>query len=430
MINAQIHYKRNKHQDPFHQDVTSKFLHLSTGFGGGKSTATAMKLFQLSWINQGFDSGCVVPSIADYKKDLLPIMEDTLHQNRVRYHYHQTDKVWTFPWSRRGRVYIASAEKSLRGPNWASCVINELGEIQHLRYREAIGRVRVKGAVCSQIASSGTPEGVGHWIYESFIERPMKGSRIIYGDTRDNQENLSDDYVASLMDSYDATMIDAYVRGLFVNMSGHRFYYSYDPLKNLSKKISYNPALETLVSLDFNVDPMCATLWQIENTDVFGLDGRPIRRANAFGQIEISGPEGARTEKMCDALKAHGCDPDRTVIYPDPAGRARSTSGPPDIEILKKEGFLRIKVKTVAPNFRKRQLAVNNLLDKALIQINPDECKGLKKDLEAVEQDISTYEKIKTNPKLTHFSDGMDYFVDIEFPLSGNKPESKTFKYR
>jgi hypothetical protein len=31
---------------------------------------------------------------------------------------------------------------------------------------------------------------------------------------------------------------------------------------------------------------------------------------------------------------------------------------------------------------RKRQLAVNNLLDKGQIQFHPDTCKGIKKDLE------------------------------------------------
>ena len=38
--------------------------------------------------------------------------------------------------------------------------------------------------------------------------------------------------------------------------------------------------------------------------------------------------------------------------------------------------------------------------------------------------------KIKDNPKLTHASDGMDYFIDIAFPLSGHKPENRSVKFR
>ncbi len=146
---------------------------------------------------------------------------------------------------------------------------------------------------------------------------------------------------------------------------------------------------------------------------------------------------------MCDAFDAYGLNPDTTTIYPDPAGRARSTKGPPDNKQLQMRGWYKIKTKLVAPQFRKRQLAHNNLLAKGFIKLNPLKCKALKKDYEAVEQDPATYEKLKDNPKLTHASavaaglvgaahasDGADYFVDIEFPLSGHKPDSRVTKIR
>lgn len=135
--------------------------------------------------------------------------------------------------------------------------------IPHERYKEMVGRVRVKGAPCPQIASNGTPEGTSHWLYEQFVETPMKGSRIIYGDTRNNIENLGDDYITSLENSYDAIMLDAYLRGLFVNMKGNRFYYAYDPKKNDDTEIEQLEGEEVHVTLDYNVAPMVATLWNI-----------------------------------------------------------------------------------------------------------------------------------------------------------------------
>jgi len=433
MRKYRVRYLKNPHQAEFAADIVSKFLHLSTGFGGGKSYSLVMKAFQLSMLNRNLPGGLVVPSLPEFKKDLLPLFEDVLLENNIPYKYHRTEMWFLFPWS-RGKLYVATAEKKIRGPNWAYCLINEVTLISHTRFKEAIGRVRIKKAPCPQIATSGTPEGTDHWLYEVFIESPMPRSRIIYGDTRDNIANLGDDYIQTLEASYDPIMLDAYLRGLFVNMKGNRFYYAYDPKRNDDTKIERIDGYEVAVSIDYNVSPMVATLWHVllvrNSLGKVELhpNGTPMKKAVAFDQIVIE--DGAETAKMSQALYSYGLHPDTTVIYPDPAGRARSTQGPPDNEILKQHGWHRIKVRTAAPQFRKRQLAVCNMLSRGHIQINPVTCKALKKDLESVAQDQATYEKIKTNPKLTHASDGMDYFIDIEFPLSGNKPLSRSTKYR
>jgi hypothetical protein len=431
-----IRYVRVPHQAEFHDDITSKYLHLSTGFGGGKSYSLVMKAFQLSRLNQGIPGGCVVPSIADYKKDLLPLFEQILDENRVRYRYHKTDKWFCFPWS-SGRLYIVTAEKKIRGPNWGYALGNEITLIPYERYKEVIGRVRIKSAPVPQIASSGTPEGTGHWLYEQFIETPLPRSRIVYGDTRANAANLSDDYIRALEESFDPVMLDAYLRGLFVNMKGSRFYYAYDPARNDNAQLEAIAGLETHVSLDYNVAPMVATLWHVvsvmngNGVPVLDSFGRPLLKAVAYDQIVID--DGADIHRMSRALFGYGLDPETTTLYPDPAGRARNTAvegAKSNNTILKECGWHRIKVRSSAPRFRARQLGMNNLLARGLIQLNPKTCRALKKDFEAVEQDSATYEKIKENPKLTHASDGADYFIDLVFPLSGHKPENRSVTIR
>jgi hypothetical protein len=89
-----------------------------------------------------------------------------------------------------------------------------------------------------------------------------------------------------------------------------------------------------------------------------------------------------------------------------------------------------VRTPGVAPAFRRRQLSHNNLLEKRLIRVNPLTCPGLKRDYEAVEQDVATYQKLKDNPKLTHFSDGADYMMDLLFPLSGTKPNARNQRIR
>lgn len=430
-----IRSKLNPHQAEYMEDVKSKFLHLSSGFGGGKSYVLCLKSFQLSQLNKGIVGGCVVPTISDFKKDLLPLYEEILETNRIKYRYHRTDKWFRFPWS-KGKMHIATAEKKIRGPNWGWAVANEVTLISHERFKEMIGRVRVKNAQNPQIAMSGTPEGTGHWLHEELIEEPLKNSRIIYGDTRDNLENLSPDYIDTLMDSYDEIMLDAYLRGLFVNMTGSRYYYAYDPKKNDNKEIEQLPNELVYVTLDYNVSPMVSTFWNLiplfnrEGVPLLDSRGHQIKRARAFDQAVIE--DGADIYRMMAAWDEYGLEKHSTIIYPDPAGRNRNIAvegAKSNNQLLKEEGW-QVKVKTSAPRHRSRQLGVCNMLAKGYIQVHPTKCKALKKDLEAVEQDKATLEKVKSNPKLTHASDGMDYFIDIEFPFSGKKPESRSVKYR
>lgn len=405
---VELSIKPNKHQREFLDDIKSKLLHLSTGFGGGKTHVLCFKLLQLSELNKNLHGGLVVPDFKDFKRDILPEMEDILAKNNIGYRFHGSEHWFAFPWT-KGKIFVVSAEKKLRGPNWAFAGINEVTLMPLVRYKEVIGRVRHQKAICPQIVSVGTPEGFASEYYDYFIEKPPTGLRIIYGSTDDNSMNLHSDYLLNLEETYDAKMLDAYRRGLWVNMTGNRFYYSYDQKKNEDPNIVQDPYAMVHVTMDFNVDPFTAAVWNIKGDSAY-----------AFDEIYLEGEQGFRTENMIQALISRGYTPDKTIIYPDPAGKARSTKGESDINIIKKAGF-EVRVKSAAPNFRKRQLNVNNLLDKSRLKINPNKCKHLRKDFLGVEQDIVTLEKKKNNPKLTHLSDGVDYMCDILFPFSGDK---------
>lgn len=421
MQKYRIKYKKNRHQREFHTDMDARFLHLSTGFGGGKTYALCMKALLLSRLNAPHAGAIVVPDFQEFKKDVLPEMQMILEKNKIPYKYHQTDKYFKFPWS-KGRLYVASADKAIRGPNWAFALINEVTLIPLLKYKEVIGRVRVKGAKCPQICSVGTPEGYSSEYYEYFIENPPKlmqdKLRIIYGSTDDNADNLNDLYLENLEAAYDKKMIMTFREGLWVNLAENVFYYSYNPRVNHDARIKRDDWDMFHISMDFNVDPFCATVWGFDGFRLFGID-----------QIKLEGGEGYRTENMIQAMVARGYRPNNAVIYPDPAGRARSTKGLPDVTILRNAGY-DVRVKAAAPSFRARQLNVNNLLDKGLIVFNPEKCTGIKKDLEAVEQNILTLEKVKSNASLTHFSDGLDYMCDILFPFSGNAKATTTTRIR
>jgi hypothetical protein len=392
----------------------SRFIHLSGGYSSGKTYSLCMKALKFRWINRNYSGGLTAPSYSELKKDVLPTFEHIFEVNRIPYRYHQTDKVFTFPWC-RGKLYLFTAENKIRGPNLSDMGINEATLISRERYLECIGRVRVKGAAHLQVYSSGTPEGTHNYLYELLVEKPMANSRTIYAKTMDNVENIDPQYIESLRASYDKVTLQAYLEGLWVNMNGNQFYYAHTPA-NQDKTLRRQPHEITLVALDFNVEFMTASCWHRFGDQIIGFD-------------EIVIENNADTERMINALRARDYMPENTIIYPDPAGKNRRTSGAPDHVILKNAGY-EVITRLAAPRMRQRQLNVNNLLDKKRIVYNPETMPTMKRDLEAVEQDPVTYEKIKKNPKLTHASDGLDYMTDILFPFSGKKEKSDIIKFR
>lgn len=403
-------------QYDFYYDDITRFLHLSGGYGSGKSTALVHKLIKLSMINAPFDGGLVVPTFADFKNDVLPIMENIFYENDITFKYHGTDHKFQFPWS-KGYLRVFSADKKLRGPNLAYVGINELCLIPVERYLEAIGRVRIREAPFPQVVSSSTPEGIGSPYYTKFVENPMKNSKILYMNTMENSHNLDPNYIQSLFDTYPKQLIDAYLHGLWVSLSGNRFYYSYTPEKN-DRSHEPNPNMLFHIGIDFNVAFLCASVWQDYGNKLVCVD-----------EVVLKDGDGFKTENLVTALKIRGYNGNNSICYPDPASRARSTRGDPDAETLKRAGY-EVRMRNVAPRFRERQINVNNLMEKGLIEINPKRCQHLKKDLISVESDPVTMEKNKKNPQLTHMSDGMDYLVDILRPFNAHKSVIKADRIR
>lgn len=404
-------------QFDFYNDDTTKFLHLSGGFGGGKTTSLIYKLLKLSMLNRPYDGGLLCPSFTDYKRDVLPTLCEILDKENIPYKMHGTDHTFKFPWS-NGVLRILTAEKKLRGGNLAYIGINELGLVSFERYIEAIARVRIKDAVNPQIVSSGTPDlGLASPYYEIFVDKPWENSAIYYIDTRENAHNLNSGYIDALYRSYPKELLDAFLKGQFVNISGNRFYFSYDSRVN-DKVNEVDPYAQFYCAMDQNVDPFCSSIWQRKGNKFVGIE-----------EIMLSGGAGFRIENMTAALKARGYNGSNTIVCPDPTAKNRSVNGAPVKEILEREGF-QVMLRNVAPRFRERFINMNKHFEKGLIEINPHTMPGVKKDLISVEMDPSTFEKSKKNLNLTHFSDGLDYMVDLFAPFNDNRTRNSTSTIR
>ena len=102
--------------------------------------------------------------------------------------------------------------------------------------------------------------------------------------------------------------------------------------------------------MDFNIDPMSASICQI-------IDGV----LHQFDEISMY---GSNTEELCQEIM-NRYNQAMVTIYPDPAGRQRKTSanGRTDVTILQK--YFNVEVKRKHDAVRDRINAVNSLMESA-----------------------------------------------------------------
>lgn len=388
----------------------------------GKTYSLCMKLFELMNINQGLAGGLLCPNLKMFKKDVLPTIREICDLNEIDYYYHQTDHYFEF-YDTDSTIYVFHAEDngfSIRGPNLAFGLINEVTLCSKDAFDAFMARIRLKKAKRLQLAMSGTPEGFSNWAYEYFIENPREDTDLIFGDTKLNKY-IADGYVQSLQDSYDKVLYEQFVEGKFVNITGNRAAYAFNRFRHLSENIEYNPILETWVSIDFNVDPMSATLWNRSDLGKTTL-------LEAFDEICLP---NSNTNQLAQVLKERlNYDLTNVVLFPDPAGNSRSTrSDHSDIDILKQAGFKDIRFKNRIPSVRECLNAMNNLFDKNKILIHGKKCKNLIADLEQCILKSGGTEIDKSNPKRSHWLDGLKNMIDYEFPIR-SRPNSRELKIR
>ena len=402
------------------QDAMTPKVYLSSGFGGGKTYALMMKMFQLADLNRGCPGGILTPSYKMYKRDIIPTIRGICQDNGIRYRYNKSDMLWYFPdTSTYVYAFTSEDEDSIKGPNLGWFVVNEAPLCTEKSVMMALSRIRLKKAPHPCLALSGTPEGF-NWVYDYFVRTPRKDTTLIFGDSRMNK-HVAASYFSMLEDSYDPMMQKQYIGGHFVNLNGKAAAWSFNRFRHVAKGVKKVHGLPVWVSLDFNVSPMSATLW---NRVPLGFDTGDRWRVplRAFDEIKI---ESSNTYEVADAIiercekDSNGRLADDVWIFPDPAGRARSTKSMnlSDFDILVQKGFQRsqIKYKNVI-SVKDCLNAMNALFARNQIVID-EKCVETITDLERCVLKGNVFEIDKSDPKRTHWLDGIKNMIDYNFPI-------------
>lgn len=231
----------------------------------------------------------------------------------------------------------------------------------------------------------------------------------------------------------------------FINFEG-RAYYPFTDATHCAP-LKYDPRKPLILCFDFNVEPgVCAIAQEqlLPKQYEHGPKGallldRPITGTGIIGEVHI--PRNSNTPAVCRAILANrdgmpsiwAKHEGLVRCYGDATGGARGTAKVmgSDWDLIEKElrptfrDRLAFRVKPANPSERSRVNAVNSRLKSSTgdvrMMVDPAKAPNVVKDFEGVTLLKGGSGEIdkKATPLLTHLSDGVGYYVESEFPVSG-----------
>ena len=403
-----IEYTPLPSQERFHRSE-ARFKGFSGPIGSGKSQALCQEAVKLSYLNPGRTGLLGAPTYPMLRDAVQSTLFEILERNRIPYEHNKAENVLLLK-DTRSRVLFRPMDEfeRLRGTNLAWFGLDELTYTPEEAWVILEGRLRDPRAARLCGFAGWTPKG-HDWVYRRFILQPVEGYEVVLAQPYENRYLLAriPDFYTRLERSYDERFFRQEVMGEYLNISGGTVYYAFNREEHVTD-LKVDPKLPLKWALDFNVNPMCSVVAQIEGETVLVLD-------------EIVLPH-ASTAEACEEFAARfPRHPAGITVYGDASGSRRQTAGTSDYRIVQ-EFFQRTGHKMVAykvpasnPLVRERVALLNAKLrtaggEKHLLVDR--KCGELIKDLEEVsyKADSNVIDKDK-DPRRTHLSDALGYLV-------------------
>ena len=248
----------------------------------------------------------------------------------------------------------------------------------------------------------GTPKGFDH-LFDAY-ERGVGGR---HGDHRSflyttlDGGNVPQAEIESARALLDARTFRQEYEASFETFAG-RVIYAFSRAANV-KTQAYEEGRPVHVGLDFNINPMSATVWQVFGERLHQVD-------------EIVMPT-SNTDEMCREITRRYEAAGRNagiIVYPDPAGQQRRTSaaGRTDIGILQEHGF-QVVAMSSHPPVRERMNVINASFETASGERSAFVDPGCRRSIEAYERLVyrdGTSEPDKSTG-FDHLVDATGYFI-------------------
>lgn len=398
----------------------SKYVAMVAGFGAGKTVAGCLDGALHYWAHPKVNQGYFAPTYPHIRDIYFPTIEEVAFMSGLRVEIREANKEVHFYSGRtyRGTTICRSMEKpeSIVGFKIGRAHLDEFDVLPAIKakqaWRKIIARLRWQDdTVLNGARITTTPEGYRE-TYRLFVEqlqqKPELASsyQLIHASTYDNEENLPDDYIQSMIDTYPAELIDAYLRGKFVNLTSGTVYRNYNRVKHNSTETVRD--VEPLrIGMDFNVTKMAATIYVVRNGDEW----------HAVDELK----DIFDTPDMVTAIR-NRYPKNRIIVYPDASGKSRKTvdASKSDITTLTQAGF-EVRVNNMNPAVKDRIMSVNKRFELGKLFINNVKCPTTAKNLEQQAYDDNG-EPDKTNG-FDHQNDATGYPIAYEYPINRNAPQ-------
>lgn len=404
----QIEYTPLATQARFHRS-TARFKGFSGPIGSGKSQALCQEAIKLSYLNAGRMGLLGAPTYPMLRDATQGTLLEILEKNAIPYEYNKTENVLVMR-DTRSRVLFRPMDEfeRLRGTNLAWFGLDELTYTPEAAWVILEGRLRDPKAQRLCGFAAWTPKGYD-WVYRRFLQEPVEGYEVMLAQPFENRHLLEriPDFYERLRRSYDERFYQQEVLGEYLNISGGRVYHAFKREEHVAE-VEVRAKLPLMWALDFNVNPMCSIVAQIEGETVRVVDEIVMGHAS--------------TEQACEEFVARF--PGHTAglsVYGDATGNRMQTAGTTDYRIIRqffeRAGYRMVsyKVPRANPLVRERVALLNAKLrtasgEKQLL-VNR-KCRELIKDLEEVSYkvDSNVIDKDK-DPRRTHLSDALGYLV-------------------
>lgn len=396
------------------------------GVGAGKTFFLALKLFQALQQGNGIKCGLFAPTQKTLNNSTLSAVKtiwssmginegphgDYIINKRapekwnVKSSYESHNKIMTM---RNGAFCILDGTENLdahRGIELDEIFFDEFRDMPQEEVRNMfLGRLR--GTYYKDLGlkyrtwyATTPPEDPTYLLN---IQNTVADASFHFAITKDNARNLPKGYVDRLYSAYDEKVYQREVMGMLIHLNESRFAYKFDEKKHISTEAVYNPLWEIYLSFDFNVSPLCATIWQTDR----------LNWAHCIDEIKIN---DATIYQALDYIKVNYPNA-LFMITGDATGNSRNVYGLNPYDIIKREFFIGLNddyTPDSNPRLRESRIFLNSTLAHCdNLKIHPN-CKFTIHDLRYVKANEEGAID-KRDGSISHLLDTVRYFLHTFF---------------
>ena len=402
-----------------------KFRAYVAGYRAGKTWAGSSSLCGHAWEFPRVPLAYYAPTFPLIRDIFYPTIERVAHDWGITCDIKEANKEVHL---HSGRTYLTTIIcRSMENPHKiigfqvGSAMVDEIDTMPMKKADQAWVKIIARNSYTfegiNRIDVTTTPEGFS-FTYNRFKKSLQDNPDLagLYGlvqaSTYENEINLPDDYIPSLIDSYPAQLIEAYLHGKFVNLTHGSVYKEFSRGLNGSTETIDNSE-PLFIGMDFNVGKMSGAVFVKRD----GLPHLVEEIINAYDTPDIVRTIQERYWKYENGQfhKTHQIN-----IFPDSSGASRKSVGASmtDIALLKLAGF-RVIAPPANPPVKDRVNSLNAMIRSAdglrRFRVNVDKCPVMTESIEK-----QAYNDKGEPDKLSGYdnpNDAIGYYIHRDYPL-------------